>query len=79
MLLSKALNANFQELFAPQRPLHNVRFRARKKIPGREQILARIARRLDDFNSLEAQIGEAFSYKLKKLTLTSGPNVISCP
>ena len=64
-------SANFEDLFAPQRPLHNVRFRVRKKIPGREQILARIARWFDDSNSLEAQIGETFSYKLKNLTLTS--------
>jgi Zn-dependent peptidase ImmA (M78 family)/DNA-binding XRE family transcriptional regulator len=67
MQITKALGANFQDLFVSVQTIHNVRFRARKKVPGREQILARIAKWLDDFNSLESQMGEIQRYKLNDL------------
>lgn len=71
MQITKALGANFQDLFIEPQTLYNVRFRARKKIQGRDQILVRISRWLDDFNALESQMGENLEYRLANLAWSS--------
>ena len=65
--LTRALEASFQELFSPLRTLQSVRFRARKRILRRDQILAKTARWLDDFNLLEKMMDDTLKYKLEKL------------
>jgi len=71
MSLSKALDCRLQDLVLPVKELNSVRFRARKKMNRREQILARVSRWLEDFNSLENLLSEKESYKFSGLAETS--------
>lgn len=63
--IAKALDVKLQDLFQPVRPLHTVRFRSTKRMQNRENILAEIARWLDDFNYLEEILNYRVSFKLK--------------
>ena len=56
--IAKALNVKIQELFQPVRELHTVRFRSAKRMQNRENVLAEVARKLDDFNFLEESLNE---------------------
>lgn len=64
-LIARALDVKLQDLFVPVRPLRNVRFRSTKRMLSRENILADISRRLDDFNYLEEVLGEPTGFRLK--------------
>ena len=51
--LAQALGCSVRDLVTPVRRLESVRFRARARVPAREQILAQVARWLDDYRALE--------------------------
>ena len=51
--LAQALECSVGELVTPVRRLESIRFRARARVPAREQILAQVARWLDDYSALE--------------------------
>jgi Zn-dependent peptidase ImmA (M78 family)/DNA-binding XRE family transcriptional regulator len=53
MRLAAALNVRLEELLAPVRTLHGVRFRAQKKMTTRGELLADVARWIDDYAELE--------------------------
>ena len=55
--LAKALDVPVGELVTPVRRLESVRFRARKRVHGREQILSQVSTWLDAYCSLEADLG----------------------
>ena len=57
--LAKALEVPVGELVTPVRRLESVRFRARKRVHAREQILAEVATRLDAYSALEAGLDAA--------------------
>lgn len=58
MAIATALAVPVDELLRPVRQLRQVRFRADKKMVTRGQLLAEVARWLDDYCDLEAQLGE---------------------
>lgn len=62
MRIAAALEVKLQDLFAPVRVLRAVRFRAAKKMTSREQLLAGVARWLDDYNELEAMLAKPQPY-----------------
>lgn len=51
--IAKALGVSIQDLLAPAPQLSAVRFRARKAMNSREQVLADVGRWLDDYTELE--------------------------
>jgi Zn-dependent peptidase ImmA (M78 family)/transcriptional regulator with XRE-family HTH domain/predicted HTH domain antitoxin len=53
MRIAEALDVRLEELLTPVRPLRAVRFRAHKKMTTRGELLAGVARWLDDYNELE--------------------------
>jgi transcriptional regulator with XRE-family HTH domain len=57
--VAKALEVPLRDLFSPVKQLHAVRFRSRKKLRLRENILADVSRWISDFNELEAFLNEA--------------------
>jgi transcriptional regulator with XRE-family HTH domain len=63
--IAKALDVKLQELFLPARKLHTVRFRSAKRMQNRENILANVARCLDDFNYLEESLNVQIAFKLR--------------
>ena len=65
--VSKSLDVKLQVLFKPVHELRSVRFRSKKRIQNRENILADVSRWLDDFNYLENALGEKNLFKLRGL------------
>lgn len=63
--IAKALGVKLQELFQPVRELHTVRFRSAKRMQVRENILASVARWLEDYNYLESSLNKQVSFSLK--------------
>lgn len=61
--LAKALGASTGELVAPVRPLEQVRFRAKARMRGREQILAEVSKWLDAYTCLEEELKEQRRFK----------------
>ncbi|MFH7321415.1 ImmA/IrrE family metallo-endopeptidase [Desulfurivibrio sp. D14AmB] len=64
--IAKALDVKLQVLFQPVRELRTVRFRAAKRMQNRENVLAEVAKWLDDFNYLEQCLNERKQFKLKE-------------
>lgn len=64
--IAGALKVNLQDLFVNVRILQTVRFRSRKQMQNRENILADIGRRLDDFNFLEEILSDEVPFKLRE-------------
>jgi Zn-dependent peptidase ImmA (M78 family)/DNA-binding XRE family transcriptional regulator len=64
MSLAAALEVRLDELLAPVRQLSAVRFRARKKMTMRGEILARAATWLDNYNGLEMLLNDRRDFKL---------------
>jgi len=62
LVLSKALDCRLQDLVRPVRELSSVRFRAKKKMYRREQILAQISKWLDDYSFLENLVSDKEVY-----------------
>lgn len=65
--IAKALDARLQDLFAPARELKTVRFRSKRRMQNRENILADTARWLEDFNYLEDILDERRRFILKDI------------
>ncbi len=65
--LARALGASTIELATPVRPLHTVRFRARKRVREREQLLAEVSNWLDDYCFLEELLGSSQPFLLGDL------------
>ena len=63
--IARALDVKIQVLFQPVRELHTVRFRSTKRMQNRENVLAEVARWLDDFNFLEECMNKQTTFKLK--------------
>lgn len=65
MRLAAALDVRLEELLAPVRTLRGVRFRAQKKMTTRGELLADVARWLDDYIALETLVDEkpAFGFE----------------
>lgn len=61
------LGVKLPDLFIQTRTLQNVRFRALKRINSRDNILAEVARWLDDFNYLENLLNNHVEYRFKNL------------
>ncbi|MDX2021006.1 MAG: XRE family transcriptional regulator [Deltaproteobacteria bacterium] len=72
MGVATALEVKLQDLFVPVRELKSVRFRATKKMTTRAELLAGVARWLDDYSELETVLGDAKPYGLAKLSKTIG-------
>lgn len=62
--IAEALGVGIPELLAPARELKHVRFRANKRMVTRENILAELARRIDDYQELEELLGERAEWSL---------------
>ncbi len=78
-VLAHALGVSTVELATPVRPLHTVRFRARKRVREREQLLAEVSNWLDDYSFLEQLLEDSPSFQLRSL-LTSqqlGPRAVA--
>ena len=56
--LAKALAVPVGEIVTPVRPLESVRFRSRKRVHAREQILAEVSKWLNAYAGLEADLNE---------------------
>ena len=56
--LAEALHTTWGDLYSKVRPLRSVRFRARKRMHGRAQILAEVSHRLDTYRRLETELGD---------------------
>ena len=65
--IARALDVKLEELFLPVRALKTVRFRSARRMQNRENILAEVARRLDDFNYLEKLLNERVPFSLKQV------------
>lgn len=66
--IASGVDVKLQDLLRPVRTLEKVRFRASKKMNSRDNILAEVARWLDDFNDLEKMLNlPKEKYKLKSL------------
>lgn len=61
--IARALEVKLQDLFSPVNELVSVRFRANKKIQGREQILVDVSRWIDDFHFIEKTLDLHVKYK----------------
>ncbi len=65
--LAQALGVSTIELATPVRPLHTVRFRARKRVRAREQLLAEVSNWLDDYKFLEEVLEDSLPFQLPGL------------
>lgn len=65
--IAKALDVKLNELFRPVRELRTVRFRSAKRMQNRENVLAEVARWLDDFNYLEKILAKQIPFSLKSV------------
>lgn len=65
--IAGALDVKIQDLFLPVRKLSTVRFRSTKRMQLRENILADVARWLDDYNYLESLLNERIPFALDNL------------
>lgn len=63
MRLAAALGVRLEELLAPVRTLHGVRFRAEKKMTTRGELLANVARWIDDYGELETLLEARLPFK----------------
>jgi transcriptional regulator with XRE-family HTH domain len=65
MAIATALGVGVEDLLRPTRELRGVRFRSSKKMATRSQILADVARWLDDYNDLEELVSSRREYEFK--------------
>ncbi len=63
--IAKGLGVKLQVLFQPVRQLRTVRFRSTKRMRSRENVLAEVARWLDDFDFLEKSLNKEMPFRLK--------------
>lgn len=62
--IAKALDVKIYDLFQPVRELRTARFRSVKRMQNRENVLAGVARWLDDFNYLERNLKKEKPFRL---------------
>jgi len=65
MRLATALSVRLEELLTPVRTLHGVRFRAEKKMTTRGELLADVARWIDDYGELEGLLNARLPFKFE--------------
>lgn len=65
--IAAALGVRAEDLVAPVRQMRAVRFRAQKRMTSREDLLADVARWLDNYVELESLLGEHAPYRLRDL------------
>ena len=63
--LARALEVPVGELLTRVRPLRSVRFRARARLHGREQILAEVSKWLDAYRMLEGELDDAREFRFR--------------
>lgn len=63
--LARALEVPVGELLTRVRPLRSVRFRARARLHGREQILAEVSKWLDAYRMLEGELDETREFRFR--------------
>ena len=63
--LGRALQVPLGDLVTRVRPLETVRFRARARVLGRAQILAEVAKWLDAYAQVEADLGESCPFRFR--------------
>lgn len=68
MRIAGALDVKLEELLAPVRTLTAVRFRAQKKMTTRGELLADVARWLDDYNEMEALLSAREKFKFASVS-----------
>jgi len=69
--IAKALNIRLQQLFLPVPTLTAVRFRANKKVQGRDQILAKVQHWLNDYHFLESSLNDHKPYRLSEIAVAN--------
>lgn len=70
--LASALGSDVQDLLKPAPILTFVRFRSLKRLNSREDVLAEIAQRLEDYNGLEELLGAKNRLRLPALVAKAG-------
>ena len=65
--IAGALEVRLQDLFSAVKTLKTVRFRSGRRMQNRENVLADVARWLDDFNYLEKVLDERKPFLLKSV------------
>jgi len=65
--IARALEVKLEDLFIPVKELETVRFRSKKQMQNRENILTEVARWLDDFNYLETELKKHNEFALKQV------------
>lgn len=64
MRIAEVLGVRLDELLEPRQELTRVRFRARKRMTTREQLLSDVGRWLRDYRELEELLGDRVAYSL---------------
>jgi len=75
--IARALGVKLQELFLPVRELRAVRFRSVRRMQNRENVLAEVARWLDDFSYLEKVLNNQMTFSLKPVRAQCSRNRLS--
>ena len=75
--IAKALDVKIQELFQTVRELRTVRFRSSKRMQNRENVLAEVSRRLDDFNYLEKSLKKDKTFRLNSIRVQCSRDQLS--
>ena len=70
--LEDALGVPLGDLVTPVRPLKTVRFRAQARVHARAQILAEVAKWLDAYTQVEADLGESRPFQFKAVRVQPG-------
>jgi len=70
--IAGALSVNIRDLVSPVKELSHVRFRSQKTFNNREQILAEIGEKLENYSELESLLNLQIDNKLAKIKLLSG-------
>jgi transcriptional regulator with XRE-family HTH domain len=71
--LARALRAATAQLVTPVKPLERVRFRARRRLNSREQILAQTSIWLSAYTWLEKELGRGQHFELEHLVGAAAP------
>lgn len=71
--LAGALRASTAQLVTPVKPLERVRFRARRRLNSREQILAQTSAWLSAYTWLEKELGRGQHFELEHLVGAAAP------
>jgi Zn-dependent peptidase ImmA (M78 family)/transcriptional regulator with XRE-family HTH domain len=74
--IARALEVKIQVFFQPVRELHTVRFRSAKRMQNRENVLAEVAKWLDDFNFLEKCMNKQMPFSLMGVRAQCAPDLL---